>query len=73
MKIKITRTWCVLFLVDGNWCSWTESVCSKTCGIGQKNRSRTCNNPAPMYGGKPCAGESFKNMTCTEGPCPSTL
>ena len=58
------------FLVDGNFTEWTSwSVCSKTCGLGQVHRSRSCSNPLPQYGGKFCSGNDTESKPCNKGPC----
>ena len=36
-----------------------------------QNRSRTCINPPPAFGGKSCPGESDETRACNEDPCPS--
>ncbi|XP_076458521.1 netrin receptor UNC5C-like [Babylonia areolata] len=47
----------LLVYVDGGWSGWTEwSHCSVTCGEGKKSRTRICDHPAPLNGGKACAG-----------------
>lgn len=41
--------------IDGGWGPfgpWSE--CSRTCGLGNKTRSRKCDAPKPQYGGIPC-------------------
>ena len=59
-------------LVDGNWSDWKDwSDCPVTCGGGAQERSRTCTNPPPQFGGKPCPGESEETRSCNEDPCPS--
>ena len=59
-------------LVDGNWSDWKDwSDCPVTCGGGMQERSRTCTNPPPQFGGKPCPGESEESRSCNEDPCPS--
>ena len=58
-------------LVDGAWSGWTDyGTCSESCGPGTKNRTRACDNPAAVYGGAPCPGESVQNMDCEITPCP---
>ncbi|VDH97638.1 Hypothetical predicted protein [Mytilus galloprovincialis] len=56
----------------GTWSFW--SVCSVSCGGGEKSRSRnrTCSNPLPKYGGKQCIGNSMENTSshCNLLPCP---
>ena len=57
--------------VDGGWSKWSKdwSKCSKTCGGGVKEKTRTCTKPAPSGGGKPCEGESTKTIACGIKPC----
>ena len=60
--------------VDGNWSDWNDwSDCPVTCGGGVQNRSRTCTNPSPQFGGAPCPGESDETRSCNEEPCPSKI
>ncbi|CAH1780742.1 unnamed protein product, partial [Owenia fusiformis] len=47
----------------GPWTAWGQ--CSTTCGDGEKNRTRECNNPAPAYGGDACnATDLTERMSC---------
>ncbi|KAL4218698.1 hypothetical protein ACF0H5_021286 [Mactra antiquata] len=64
---------CEYKYVDGGWTDWIESEgCSVTCGNGTKIKSRTCENPEPLYIGMDCEGDSFQvvecdtNVTCIE-------
>ncbi|XP_039248576.2 thrombospondin-1-like [Styela clava] len=57
--------------IDGEWGPYSPySLCSATCGEGTKERTRTCDNPAPMYGGKYCSGKETDTVTCNDKPCP---
>ncbi|XP_060591307.1 SCO-spondin-like isoform X2 [Ruditapes philippinarum] len=57
--------------VDGEWTEWAVwTTCSATCGIGYKFRNRSCNNPAPQYGGVNCSGNYDDNSTCSITHCP---
>ncbi|KAL4230559.1 Thrombospondin type 1 repeat-containing protein [Mactra antiquata] len=58
--------------VHGNWGPWTEyTACNKPCGIGIVQRTRVCDNPMPMFGGKDCAGLEMEETICDTGiPCP---
>uniref|UniRef100_A0A8C7DYH0 Complement component C6 n=1 Tax=Naja naja TaxID=35670 RepID=A0A8C7DYH0_NAJNA len=48
--------------VDGNWNCWGSwSPCD---GSHKRRRSRTCNNPSPQNGGKPCEGEPEEEEAC---------
>ena len=58
-------------VVDGNWSDWSEpSECSVTCGGGVQTMERSCNNPAPLHGGKPCEGDKTQKQKCNERACP---
>ncbi|XP_061197855.1 SCO-spondin-like isoform X2 [Saccostrea echinata] len=50
------------------WETWTH--CTQTCGRGIKKRSRYCNKPIPMYGGKNCSGDFTEESVCNINPCP---
>ncbi|KAI0210224.1 hypothetical protein LSAT2_005021 [Lamellibrachia satsuma] len=67
--------------VDGQWTQWTEwSECPVTCGGASVNRERTCSNPAPSGGGRPCTGRDVdaghlttretQGMQCALDVCP---
>ncbi|XP_078662008.1 SCO-spondin-like [Branchiostoma floridae x Branchiostoma belcheri] len=57
--------------VDGGWSPWGEwSRCSKTCGRSWTLRRRTCDNPRPTNGGKPCLGPDVHKHVCNPIPCP---
>ena len=59
-------------LVDGNWSDWEDwSDCPVTCGGGVQERTRTCTNPPPAFGGESCPGEGEETRACNEDPCPS--
>ncbi|XP_019617100.1 PREDICTED: SCO-spondin-like [Branchiostoma belcheri] len=55
--------------VDGNWSVWSSwSTCDVSCGVGYKTRNRSCNNPAPLYGGADCNGTSNDIQLCDSLP-----
>ena len=56
--------------VDGSWGPWRTGQCSVTCGVGSVVRTRECNNPLPVNGGKDCVGPSSEVQPCNEGCCP---
>ncbi|XP_065055525.1 SCO-spondin-like isoform X2 [Rhopilema esculentum] len=61
--------------LDGGYGSWSNfGSCSKTCGGGTKSRSRPCNNPAPLMGGKDCSrlGSATESASCNTFACPSS-
>ncbi|XP_077203159.1 complement component C6-like [Paroedura picta] len=48
--------------VDGHWSCWSAW---SPCDASQKRRrSRACNNPSPLNGGKPCEGEQQQEVKC---------
>ncbi|XP_043238645.1 semaphorin-5B-like [Amphibalanus amphitrite] len=57
----------------GGWTGWSAwSACSHPCGVAVKSRRRSCTNPAPAYGGRPCVGEESQEIMChSNPPCPS--
>ena len=64
----------IFFSVDGNWSDWKDwGECPVSCGGGVQNRSRTCTNPPPAFGGESCPGESDETRACNEDPCPSKM
>lgn len=57
--------------VDGGWSEWSPwNDCSRSCGQGQMSRSRECNNPLPVHGGRYCYGDSMQTDGCQSRPCP---
>jgi hypothetical protein len=40
------------------------------CKDGKQTRTRTCNNPAPANGGKPCVGPAEETQACVVPPSP---
>jgi hypothetical protein len=51
-------------LATGTWTQWSQwTTCSKTCGVGESTRSRSCQGGA-------CSGSGFESMDCTTTPCP---
>ncbi|XP_078378395.1 SCO-spondin-like isoform X2 [Oculina patagonica] len=57
--------------IDGGWSHWSGwNACSKSCGSGFQQRSRSCTQPAPSYGGKSCQGEVRESRWCNTYPCP---
>lgn len=61
-----------LYVVDGGWTDWTSwSSCLHTCGRhSRSHRTRTCSNPAPLFGGQHCLGHHLDIRACNIGPCP---
>lgn len=66
-------------LVNANWGQWSPfTVCSTTCGEGQQQRIRLCNNPPAAHGGEDCilatgqkAKDQIEQKTCNVVACPS--
>ncbi|XP_059334168.1 hemicentin-1 [Ammospiza nelsoni] len=57
--------------VDGSWSEWgLWDECSRSCGQGNRTRSRTCSNPPAQHGGKPCEGSTLESVMCNLRPCP---
>ena len=57
--------------VHGNWNPWAGwASCTKICGGGTQQRTRYCNNPAPLYGGNACPGSNTDTQNCNQHNCP---
>ncbi|KAL5248468.1 hypothetical protein ACHWQZ_G017606 [Mnemiopsis leidyi] len=57
--------------INGGWSGYGEwSKCTKFCGTGTQTRTRTCTNPAPLYGGADCTGTAEETQDCNDRPCP---
>ena len=74
----LTSKWLyfITILVAGGYSNWSQwSQCSKTCGVGEKTRNRSCTNPSPANGGSTCIAQNFgdasETSACNEGDCPS--
>ena len=63
----------VYSVVDGGWSSWVCGSCSKTCGGGTQNCTRSCSSPKPERGGRNCSGLSVAQNTCNIQCCPGKL
>ncbi|CAG2194239.1 Hemicentin-1,Neurotrypsin,Scavenger receptor cysteine-rich domain superfamily protein,Coadhesin,Adhesion G protein-coupled receptor B3,Thrombospondin-2,Thrombospondin-1,Mucin-like protein,Scavenger receptor cysteine-rich type 1 protein M160,Scavenger receptor cysteine-rich type 1 protein M130,A disintegrin and metalloproteinase with thrombospondin motifs adt-1,Adhesion G protein-coupled receptor B1,Deleted in malignant brain tumors 1 protein [Mytilus edulis] len=57
--------------VIGAWSEWgVWSLCSASCGTGNRTRGRLCDNPPPSYGGEYCNGNTLDSDTCNTHECP---
>ena len=78
LLIKKKNGWITVLILasplDGEWGPWTPwTQCSQTCGISGGSilsRTRLCNQPPPMNGGKPCAGNDTESAKSCLTPCP---
>ena len=74
--LKIISVFCFFLAIplDGEWSPWTPwTQCSKTCGISGGEilkRTRLCNQPPAMNGGKPCVGNDTETAKSCLTPCP---
>ena len=67
-----------LCIGDGNWATWdawVETACTVSCcgGTQDRQRTRTCSDPAQAGNGADCPGSSEENETgvaCNEEICP---
>ena len=48
--------------------------CTKSCGFGRTERTRTCTAPAPKHGGRDCVGTPIEIIEgCNPYPCPGEI
>ena len=67
-----------VYAVDGGYGPWSVfGECSVTCGNGVQKRERSCDSPAPMFGGLSCdkleLGPSIETKECRKGMCPGEI
>lgn len=56
--------------MNGEWGNWMEwEACSQTCGVGQRQRHRKCDNPMPQFGGQVCGGSHVETTSCMLSKC----
>lgn len=54
---------------EGGWSEWSEwTECSRQCGIGRQQRTRTCDGPAYLRSSD-CDGPALMERTCNLQPC----
>ena len=60
--------------LDGEWGAWTPwTQCPQKCGIPGGTvlkRTRLCNRPPPMNGGKQCVGNGTEKARACFAECP---
>ena len=57
--------------LDGDWGSWLSwSICSTSCGGGERARARYCDSPEPVNGGVICSGSAQQVDQCNNDACP---
>ncbi|XP_078492803.1 SCO-spondin [Ciona intestinalis] len=55
---------------DGSWSPWQPwSACSQRCGGGVHARTRSCDSPSPLNGGRECPGVCSETKVCNPMPC----
>lgn len=54
--------------VDCQWGAWNEGQCDRTCGQGNRRRTRSLVVQA-QNGGR-CSGQPSQTVPCNSGPCP---
>ncbi|GFN97235.1 sco-spondin-like [Plakobranchus ocellatus] len=57
--------------VNGVWSLWSAwSECSVSCENGTRTRSRQCDHPPRLHGGRDCVGETVQTKNCSLPMCP---
>ena len=62
------EAWEMFGVQHGNWSVWGPwTECSAEAWAGVRHRTRTCTDPAPRRGGRPCVGQSVQYEPCSLG------
>ena len=75
LTFKQSETYIFLFsiVVNGGWGEWGAwDACPVTCGGGDQNRHRVCDNPIPENGGDHCTVDGsadIDSQRCNENQC----
>ena len=72
-SVILNITHLFLFIVNGNYSDWGNwGECSVSCGVGQRSRTRACNNPQPVDNGADCSsiGPDSESKKCLKDMCP---
>jgi len=60
--------------INGSWSMWGAfGECNRQCGGGTRTRYRSCNEPAPAFGGEPCSGNEAETESCNTAECPEHI
>lgn len=71
MVVLIFGSVFIVYLESGGWSLWSAwSYCSASCGRGKMERTRQCDSPEPLGGGKPCVGLVSQQKDCSVRDCP---
>ena len=71
-RIACSLFYTSLILVDCTWDDWAWESCSKPCGNGVQNGTRTISQPAE-HGGNNCTGPYTDTRNCNLTACPGEL
>ena len=68
--VELVSTNSILILVDCVWSDWAAewTTCSKDCGGGSQNKTRTKSVLAQHYGAE-CIGNTVKVQACSTTDC----
>ncbi|WAR08197.1 HMCN1-like protein [Mya arenaria] len=52
------------------WMTWSDwSSCNEACGLGQRQRSRSCQNPLASLINNSCSGNAEETQICSSSSC----
>ena len=72
LSLDVNSLFCMYSILEPVDCKWGPygewSSCSKTCGGGEKSRTRLVSQLA-SNGGKACEGEATETTSCNEAAC----